>query len=377
MPLVLAAVLFPVILGVPAEIPKPPPAITETVAGSGSGFPGAASGFAGDGGPATAARLSRPAQVSGDGNGGFYIADSSNQRIRYVDPSGRMTTAAGNGRQGDCGDNGMAWDLCLNLPHGVLALGGGGYDIADTFNHKVRFVDAQGRMRTVAGPDDHLSLPVSVQPGPDGGVLVTDAGTNKVLLEKDGRVTTVAGTGTKGFGGDGGAATDAELSAPADAVAYRGGVAIADGTNCRIRFVDNAGRIDTIAGSGDPAYCQAAAGAFSTGPQGPSADARGLGGDPSVDARTAWIGVPGHLAVMDGDLYVADVLDNSVRELRDGRLTTVAGGGGLPAFSGDRGAPRATSLAWPSGLSVLRPGELLISDPGNNRIRVLREPAAA
>jgi len=215
-----------------------------------------------------------------------------------------------------------------------------------------------------------------VQPGAVGGVLITDAGTNRVLVYREGRVSTVAGNGTKGFAGDGGPATNAQLSAPADALPYQGGVAIADGTNCRVRLVEG-GRIDTIAGSGDPGYCQAAAGAFAAGPPGPSAAARGLGADASVDARAAWIGVPGHLAVMDGDLYVADVLDNSVRKLSDGRLITVAGGSDGPVFSGDRGPPRTTGLAWPSGLSVLRPGQLLISDPGNNRVRVLREPATA
>ena len=75
----------------------------QTVAGSGRGFPGNP-GFAGDGGPATQARLARPAQVSADRRGGFYIADSSNQRIRYVSRTGRIQTIAGSGRQGDCGE---------------------------------------------------------------------------------------------------------------------------------------------------------------------------------------------------------------------------------------------------------------------------------
>jgi hypothetical protein len=82
------------------------------------------------------------------------------------------------------------------------------------------------------------------------------------------------------------------------------------------------------------------------------------------------------MAVMDGTLYVTDVLDNSVRALREGQLTTVAGGGGQPAFSGDRGPALATRLAWPSGLSVLGPDALLISDPGNNRVRVYESASA-
>jgi hypothetical protein len=342
----------------------------QTVAGSGPGFPGDPR-FAGDGGPATQAQLARPAQVSADAYGGFYIADSSNQRIRYVDDRGRIDTVAGNGRQGDCGDDGMAWDLCLSAPHGVLALPGGAYAIADTFNHKLRVVDGDGHMRTVASPADGLREPVSVQPARDGGLLVSDAGAQQVLLYRDGRITPVAGSGTKGFAGDGGKATDAVLSAPADAVAYREGIAIADGSNCRIRFVDAAGRIETIAGSGDPGYCLGAAAAFKTPDPAPDAAARGIDARGDVDPRTAWIGVPGHLAAAGDDLYVVDVLNNSVRELHGGRLTTVAGGSGHPGFGGDTGLARDANLAWPSGLSVFGPGRLLVTDPGNDRVRLL------
>ncbi len=189
-------------------------------------------------------------------------ASAAHRASAGTNPTGRIQTIAGSGRQGDCGDNGMAWDLCLNLPHGVAALPGGGFAIADTFNHKLRIVDRHGRMHTAAGPADGLQQPASVQPASGGGLLVTDAGTNKVLRYRHGRLSVVAGNGTKGFTGDGGRATKAELSAPADAVAYRGGVAIADGSNCRIRFVDAAGRMTTIAGSGDPGYCLGAAAAF-------------------------------------------------------------------------------------------------------------------
>jgi hypothetical protein len=343
----------------------------QTVTGSGPGFPGDP-GFAGDGGPATQARLARPAQVAADAHGGFYVADSSNQRIRYVDDRGRINTVAGNGRQGDCGDEGMAWDLCLSLPHGVVALLGGGYAIADTFNHKLRVVDGDGRMRTVASPADGLREPVSVQPARDGGILVSDAGTQQVLLYRDGRVTPVAGSGKKGFAGDGGPAADAELSAPADAVAYRDGIAIADGSNCRIRFVDAAGRIDTIAGSGDPGYCLGAAAAFKTPDPVPGDTARGIDARGDVDPRTAWIGVPGHLAAVGDDLYLVDILNNAVRELHGGRLITVAGGNPRPGFTGETGLARASDLALPSGLAAFGPGRLLLTDPGNDRVRLLR-----
>jgi hypothetical protein len=355
-----------------ATLGFPPLSTMSTVAGSGPGFPGAHPGFGGDGGPATSALLARPAQVSGDGRGGFYIADSSNQRIRYVNPDGKIATVAGTGRQDDCGDRGNAWDLCLNLPHGVLARPGGAFVIADSFNHKVREVDARGRMRTLAGPADGLQVPVSVQPAAGKGLLIADAGGDRVYLYRDGKVRPIAGSATRGFAGDGGPAASAQLSEPADAVPYRGGVAIADGNNCRIRFVDGAGRISTIAGSGDPGRCEKAAKAFDAGNPPPTDARRGLDQSGSVDARTGWIGVPGHLAVMGGTLYLVDVLNNSVRALSGGHLTTVAGGGGLPGFNGNAGSARPTNLAWPSGLSVSKPGELLVSDPGNNRVRVIR-----
>jgi hypothetical protein len=84
------------------------------------------------------------------------------------------------------------------------------------------------------------------------------------------------------------------------------------------------------------------------------------------------IGVPGHLAAAGDDLYLVDVLDNAVRELRDGRVATVAGGNPRPGFTGEAGLSRAANLAWPSGLAIAGPGRLLVTDPGNNRVRLVR-----
>lgn len=266
----------------------------------------------------------------------------------------------------------MAWDLCLNLPHGVATLPDGGFAIADTFGHKLRIVGRRGRMHTAAGPAEGLEQPVSVQPAAGGGLMVTDAGTDEVVRFRQGRMTVVAGNGTKGFAGDGGPATRAELSSPADAIAYRGGVAIADGSNCRIRFVDAAGRITTLAGSRDRRYCLGAAAAFRAPPPAPGDVARGLHPGGEVGAHAAWIGVPGHLAAVGRDLYVVDLIDNAVRVLRGGRLTTVAGGRPLPGFTGEAGPARAGNLAWPSGLAVAGPKRLLVTEPGNDRVRLLR-----
>jgi sugar lactone lactonase YvrE len=108
--------------------------IITTVAGTG------VAGFSGDGGPATSAQLSAPHSVALSAKGGFYIADASNNRVRYVDPSGRITTVAGNGRAGFSGDGGPATAATLQAPKAMLELPDGGLVIADSTNHRVRYV---------------------------------------------------------------------------------------------------------------------------------------------------------------------------------------------------------------------------------------------
>src|SRR5262249_41168759 len=155
--------------------------IITTVAGTGR------QGFSGDGGKATSARLSLPLGVAAASDGGFLIADLGSQRIRRVAPDGTITTVAGTGTRGFGGDGGAATSALLANPSGVAILPGGGFLISDTSNHRVRRV------------------------GPDGSI------------------STVAGSGTAGFSGDGGSATSARLSSPAGVgVTRTGGILIAD-----------------------------------------------------------------------------------------------------------------------------------------------------
>jgi len=178
--------------------------IIVTVAGNG------ALGFTGDTGPATSAEMRAPFDVAVDGAGNLYIAEGASQRIRKVSAAtGIITTVAGNGTPGYAGDNGPATVAELNNPNGVATDGGGNLYIADATNNTVR--------------------------------KVTPAGT----------ITTVAGNGTAGFSGDGGAATSAALHDPAGVlVDSAGNLYIADSTNRRVRKVDTAGIITTVAGNG-------------------------------------------------------------------------------------------------------------------------------
>ncbi len=166
--------------------------IINTVAGTGAG------GYTGDGGPASAARLSHPTGVAIDPGGDLYIADEKNNVIRKVSPArgGKISTIAGTGKPGYGGDNGPARNASLNNPTGIAADSAGNLYIADYNNNRIRKIDAAGSM------------------------------------------TTVAGTGAKGTGGDGGPATDAQFYVPWNVTAdSRGNLYIADFGNNKVRKV--------------------------------------------------------------------------------------------------------------------------------------------
>lgn len=238
--------------------------VITTVAGSGR------EGFSGDGGPATAARMKTPHSVAVAAAGVLFIADSANSRIRMVDPVGIITTVAGRGGDGYGGDGGPARQAILNRPKGVAVGPDGSLYIADSLNHRVRRVDRAGIITTVAGtgaPGDsgdggpasaaRLNRPRTLAFAPGGllYILEDDGHRARRVDLAAGRITTVAGTGAEGFAGDGGPAVLAQLNNPRGIAADRfGNVYIADSDNNRIRRVDVAGIITTVAGNGEKGY---------------------------------------------------------------------------------------------------------------------------
>lgn len=199
-------------------------------------------GSSGDDGPATDAQLNVPEDVAVTPDGGFLIADTENSVIRKVSPSGIITRVAGTGTPGNSGDDGVAADAQLNGPVSVAAAADGSFLIADAFACVVRMVSAEGVITRVAGTgiqgsggDDgpateaQLNAPRSVALTADGGILIADTGNNVVRkVSPNGIITRVAGTGTPGDSGDGGPATEAQLSEPvALAVTADGGFLIA------------------------------------------------------------------------------------------------------------------------------------------------------
>jgi sugar lactone lactonase YvrE len=327
-----------------------------TVAGNGAG------GYSGDHGPATQAELSFHSGVAVGADGSLYIADTNNQRVRRVGPDGIITTVAGNGTAGYGGDGGPAQQAQLSFPEGILVGADGSLYIADTGNQRVRRVGPDGVITTVAGngtagyggdtgpaPQARLNLPDGVALGPDGSLYIADPGNERVRrVGPDGVIRTVAGNGTGGFSGDGGPATQAQLHGPAGiAVGPDGSLYIADKGNQRVRRVGPDGVISTVAGSGTAGY----------------------GGDGGPAQQAQLFGPTGVAVGADGSLYIADEFNTRVRRVGpDGVITTVAGNG-TAGYAGDHGPATQAELAFPTGVAVGPDGSLYIADLNNSRVR--------
>jgi hypothetical protein len=277
--------------------------IISTVAGNGT------AGYNGDGNAATNALLNGPTSVAVDKKGNLYIADAANHCVRKVTPSGMIITTAGNGTGGYGGDNGPATAAQLNNPRGVAVDQSDNILVADAGNHRVRKVTADGIITTVAGNgavgfsgDGYASTAASLH-GPyyittdhSDNLYIADVDNQRIRrVDGEGIISTVAGNGQAGYGGDGGPATAALLNEPIGIATDRSGdLYIADGWNNRVRLVDmRRGVISTIAGTGTP----------------------GFNGD-DIACDTAQLNAPYGVAVDNGNnVYVADYSNNRIRKL--------------------------------------------------------------
>ena len=331
-------------------------------------------GFSGDDGPATSAQLSSPLGVAVDSVGNLYIADAGNHRIRKVSPSGIINTAAGSGEEDFSGDGGLATSASLNLPNRVTVDAAGNLYIADIGNSRIRSVSGAGIIRTVAGnglfkfsgdggpaTSATLNLPRTVAVDADGNLYIADSLSNRIRkVSPDGIITTVAGSGNRGFSGDSGPAINASLKLPQGvATDSVGNLYIADTFNGRIRKVGADGIITTVAGNGTR-----------TG----SID--GEGGDPADDlgddgpATSASLNRPRSVALdAAGNLYVADRNNHRTRKVSPGGIISTVAGTGVAGFSGDDGPATSAALNQPRSVAVDAGGNLYIADSNNERIR--------
>ena len=312
-------------------------------------------GWNGDGENAVNGQLDRPYSVALDPSGNLYIADFLNNRVRKVTKAGAGTisTVAGSGFFSYSGDGGPAARAQLNGPRAVTMDTAGNFYIADTANSVVRKVTSTGAISTIAGiaqggyggdggaaTSAQINAPQGLAVDSSGNVFVADTGNSRVRKISGGTISTVAGGSTPGYGGDGGAATSAQLNSPTGiAVDSKGDLYIADSDNNAIRMVSPSGTITTVAGSGRQGY---------------SGD-----GGPAINAL---LNYPQGVALdSSGNLYITDTLNNAVRMVRNGIISTVAGNG-VPGDSGDGGPAASAQITNPVGIAMDAAGGIYVSD---------------
>jgi secreted PhoX family phosphatase len=348
--------------------------LREILAATGNVVTAAGNGSPGDGGPATAASLASPEGVAVDSAGDVFIADENNKRIReLVAATGDVITVAGNGVTGYAGDGGPATAAKLNFPEGVAVDSVGDIFIADTGNNRIREVDVNtGVISTVAGNGTagysgdngqataaEINSPDGIAVDNSGHLFIADTGSNRIreVNLATGVITTVAGNGTAGYTGNNGQATAAELNSPEGvAVDNNGYLFLADSGNNRIREINLAtGVVATEAGNGTAGYS----------------------GD-NAQATAAELSSPQNITVdAAGNLFIADTSNDRIREVSSatGLITTVAGNG-TAGYNGDNGQATAVDINLPRGIAITSGGNLFIADGNDNRVRGIAGAAA-
>ncbi len=330
-------------------------------------------GFAGDGGPATKAKLDQPFDVAFDRHGHLYFSDTFNHRIRKVDAkTGVITTVAGSGKKGFAGDGGKATEASLNEPYGVEFDGDDNLYIVDRLNFVVRRVDGKsGVITTVVGtggktgyggdggPADKAGMkePNGICLDGKGKLYIADVADHRVRVVdlKTGIITTLVGTGKGTSTGDGGPVKGAAVLGPrAVAVGPDGRLYVVERNGNSVRVIDFArGTIERFAGTG----------------------ARGYSGDGGPAVAATFDG-PKEIDVdKDGNVYVVDTENEAIRRIdaKTKVVTTVAGRGRTKTPGlGDGGAATAATLGRPHGVAVGPDGALYIGDTNAHRVRRVR-----
>ena len=313
-----------------------------------------------------APQLISPNGLTLDANGTLYFSDIGAHRIFKLAKTGKLIVIAGSGEVGFSGDGGLATKAQLNSPHDLIFDRDGNLLIADTGNNRIRRIDRQGIITTIAGdgkalqsnftglaPATSLNNPQSLALDREGNLLIADTYNHVIRqLDKTGKLTVFAGS-TSGFGGDGAAATKAQISLPqAVAVAADGSVYLSDSGYSRIRQVTSDGKINTIGGYG------------------PAQDTYGggYGGDGGSLEKAKFFAPTDLKFDGAGNLYISDSGNNRVRVVRGGTITTLAGNGN-PGFSGEGNAANLAELNSPQKIVVTKDGIVYISDRANHAIR--------
>ena len=336
----------------------------ETIAGTGK------QGFSGDGGPATKAELDNPFGIVRGPDGAFYYCEYTGQRIRRIGKDGTITTIAGTGQVGFTGDGGPALEATFNKPHELRFDTFGDLYIVDMVNHAVRKIDMKtGMITTIAGTGQpgyggdggpavkaQFKQPHSIQFGPEGDLYICDIG-NHVIRKidmKTATISTFAGTGKAGDTPDGSPIAGTPLKGPRSLDFDREGnlwLATREG-NQVFKFEFKAGKIHHIAGTGKGGF---------TGHGGPALEAT-LSGPKGISVDAS------------GNVWLADCESHSIRmiDAKSGRIELIAGTG--KKGDGADGDPLKCEMGRPHGVYADADGGIYIGDSEAHKIRVLRKP---
>ena len=321
-------------------------------------------GFSGDGGLAIEAKLAGPTSVCFDAPGNIYVCDLGNHRIRKIEKTtGIITTIVGTGVSGFSGDGGLATSAQLSYPTDVAIDSDGNLLITDRDNHRIRKVNLTTNViSTVAGigtsgfsgenglaTSAQLNLPLKLVVDPDGNVYFSDTNNERIrkIDHQTGIITTVAGNGIRGFSGDTGLATSAQLASPQGlGIDSNGNIFIAEYLNRRIRKVTAGGTISTVGGNG------------------------GFGGDGGLAIEATLNNPRGAAFDSNGNLFLVDKQNNRIRKIDHltGIITTIAGAGDQ-GFSGDNGQAINAKLYWPRFLVLDANDNIYFTDGQNFRVR--------
>ncbi len=329
--------------------------IITTIAGTGS------LGYSGDGGPATLAQFGKISDLEYLADGSLLVTDTTTYRIRRIHPDGTVSTFAGNGTFGYGGDGLHISQASFEDPSDIVFAEDGTAFVADVSNNRVRQIDADGFVSTIAGNgtdgtvglggpaiDAQLGRPKDLALHLDGSLYVLTSWSWLRVIDANGDLHHVAGTGENNYNGDGRPAETAAFDRPEDIfVDAHGTVYIADTNNNRVRMIDGGGLIQTVAGDGG----------FS---------GHGDGGP----ATSASLNRPGGLLVLpNGEIYISELSGHRIRHIDTNGVITTVVGTGTGGFSGDGGPASAAEISVPVGLYMGPDGSLYFSDSGNYRVR--------
>lgn len=324
---------------------------------AGVGIPG----FSGDGGPATEAKLAVPSGVFIDADGNTVISDTANDRIRVIGIDGTIRTIAGTGERATTGDGGPASDASLSSPTAVFVDGAGSIYFSEWTGHRIRKISPTGTITTVAGTGSHgfggdgkpgtetnLWSPSAIYLDGDHNLYIAEWDNHRIRkVASDGTVSSLAGTGLPGLSADGTAASKARISRPNGIfVAQDGTVYFSEVGNQRIRRITQNGILETVVGTGSSAF--------------------GGDGGPATDAS---IENPSGLFIdAGGNLFFSDSGNSRIRKIApDGTITTVVGG--APFGQVDAEDPTELPLHAPNAIFVDRQGDLLVVEGSGHWIR--------